>query len=515
VIEKDQVIRGRTYTVRYDYSAGGRLDRITYPSGKVVDYTRDASGNIERIVAGGAILLDQVRYEPFGPVSGWVWGNGETHQRTYDLDGRLTSMTVPLEAPQLHVFGYDGQYRLNSASLDEVQLDWTYDATGNRLSETRDGATSSYQYPLDSHRLQGVTGADTRQFGYNAAGAINSDNAAQLTYDHRNRLVAGYGASYVINGIGQRVEKAGAGANTPSGARVFVYDEGGQLLGEYDAVSGVALAEHVYLDYWPVGLIRAHETFQVTPDHIGAPRAVVRSGDRVVVWNWQREPFGTGGTEVEIGFEYGLRFPGQYFDAESGLHYNYFRDYDPSIGRYIESDPIGLGGGATTYAYVGSSPLSFVDTTGLIRWEGNFAVGRLSVSRKITIGRRSAKLKLPEYSNFSMTVVSECVDGRRMRVSVLGEGTMKIGNSWLPSPATGTWASVELEDGLSTISETSLIGAIRLKGSGFFSSEGTITSGQGRGTFSGRGLTGGDFEFSGSGEPGDWSGFWERCSCDE
>ena len=365
VAEKDQVIRGRTYTVRYDYSAGGRLDRITYPSGKVVDYSRDANGNIERIVAGGAILLDQVRYEPFGPVAGWVWGNGETHQRTYDLDGRLTSMTVPLEAPQLHVFGYDGQYRLNSASLDEVQLDWTYDATGNRLSETRDGATSSYQYPLDSHRLQGISGAAIKSFGYNAAGAINSDNAAPLTYDHRNRLVAGYGASYVINGLGQRVEKSGAGANSPSGARVFVYDEGGQLLGEYDAVSGVALAEHVYLDYWPVGLIRAHETFQVTPDHIGAPRAVVRSGDRVVVWNWRREPFGTGGNEVETGFEYGLRFPGQYFDTESGLHYNYFRDYHPSLGRYIESDPIGLDGGISTFAYAESQPVSLVDPLGL------------------------------------------------------------------------------------------------------------------------------------------------------
>jgi RHS repeat-associated protein len=405
VIEKDQVIRGRTYTVRYDYSAGGRLDRITYPSGKVVDYTRDANGNIERIVAGGAILLDQVRYEPFGPVSGWVWGDGETHQRTYDLDGRLTSMTVPLEAPQLHVFGYDGQYRLNSASLDDVQLDWTYDATGNRLSETRDGATSSYQYPLDSHRLQGISGAVAKSFGYNAAGAINSDNAAPLTYDHRNRLVAGYGASYVINGLGQRVEKSGAGANSPSGARVFVYDEGGQLLGEYDAVSGVALAEHVYLDYWPVGLIRAHETFQVTPDHIGAPRAVVRSGDRVVVWNWRREPFGTGGNEVETGFEYGLRFPGQYFDAESGLHYNGRRDYDPVTGRYVESDPIGLRGGLNTYSYVRANPLGGIDPSGLLR------IGASCESRRAQIeeAERQVRKKLEECSGQCAAGGTSCV----------------------------------------------------------------------------------------------------------
>jgi RHS repeat-associated protein len=364
VVEKDQISRGQIYTVRYEYSPGGRVTRITYPSGKVVDYVRDANGSVERIVASGSMLLDQARYQPFGSVSGWVWGNGERHERSYDLDGRLTALTVPLEMPQLHIFGYDGQYRISSAKLDDLQLDWTYDATGNRLSETREGATSSYHYAADSHRLQAISGAESRRFDYHAAGAMSRDDEVPLSYDHRNRLVAGYGATYVINGLGQRVEKAGAGAHTSSGGRVFVYDEAGQLLGEYDAGTGTALAEHVYLDTWPVGLMRSDGLYQVTPDHLGAPRTVVRTSDGSVVWNWRREPFGTGAAAVEQGFEYGLRFPGQYFDQESGLHYNYFRDYDPSTGRYIESDPIGLRGGLSTYGYTLQNPLRHTDPTG-------------------------------------------------------------------------------------------------------------------------------------------------------
>jgi RHS repeat-associated protein len=87
------------------------------------------------------------------------------------------------------------------------------------------------------------------------------------------------------------------------------------------------------------------------------------------VWSWDNtEPFGDSvASENPSGlgaFTCNLRFPGQYFDKETNTHYNYFRDYHPAIGRYVQSDPIGLDGGIHSYVYVGSNPLSRVDSTG-------------------------------------------------------------------------------------------------------------------------------------------------------
>ena len=91
------------------------------------------------------------------------------------------------------------------------------------------------------------------------------------------------------------------------------------------------------------------------------------------MWRWdQGEPFGNDVPNNDpsgLGaFDFPLRFPGQYFDRETNLHYNYFRDYDSAIGRYVSSDPIGLGGGMNTYGYVWQSPLMFFDSFGLECW---------------------------------------------------------------------------------------------------------------------------------------------------
>ncbi len=104
-------------------------------------------------------------------------------------------------------------------------------------------------------------------------------------------------------------------------------------------------------------------------DHLNTPRLVANAAQQTV-WRWdQAEPFGNNPADENpsgLGaFDLPLRLPGQYYDRETSLHYNLFRDYDPSLGRYGESDPIGLRGGLNTYAYVDSEPLSYLDPNGL------------------------------------------------------------------------------------------------------------------------------------------------------
>jgi RHS repeat-associated protein len=108
-------------------------------------------------------------------------------------------------------------------------------------------------------------------------------------------------------------------------------------------------------------------TDYVHPDHLGTPQRLTDRHQQIV-WDAVYAPFGEVTLRTEQVMQ-PLRFPGQYADPETGLHPNWHRDYDPALGRYLQSDPIGLSGGINTYAYVGSNPIRYTDPTGLERWD--------------------------------------------------------------------------------------------------------------------------------------------------
>jgi RHS repeat-associated protein len=109
--------------------------------------------------------------------------------------------------------------------------------------------------------------------------------------------------------------------------------------------------------------------YYVHSDPLNTPRQVTRPSDNTPMWTWNSDPFGTDAANANPSgtdtFAYNLRFPGQLFDGQAGLHYNYFRDFDPATGRYGESDPKGLGSDIDTYTYSLNGPISFDDPTGL------------------------------------------------------------------------------------------------------------------------------------------------------
>ena len=170
-----------------------------------------------------------------------------------------------------------------------------------------------------------------------------------------------------------------------SQTRVYAVDETGRPLGVYvvdaNASNGFRVEEeYVHLDGWrPVAVIRPNpstgmanpQVFPILSDHLGTPRKVLDGGTGQTRWAWDaKQPFGHE-MPLEIptaglpAFTLDLRFPGQRFDEEIGLFHNGFRDYHPGLGRYVQSDPLGLEAGWNTYSYVGSNPMNGQDPLGL------------------------------------------------------------------------------------------------------------------------------------------------------
>jgi RHS repeat-associated protein len=390
VISKAQTVGAVTKTVGYGFS-GGNLTSLVTPSGQTVSYGY-SNGRVSSVTLNGSTtILSGVIHDPFGPIAGWTWGNSTLAARVYDLDGNLTDLDSAgaysyhydnafritgiddlANSAKSWTYGYDSLDRLNAASTSATSIGFTYDANGNRVTRTGSSA-ATYTVPATNNRVTAIAGTPSRTYGYDAAGSVTSYTGAVFSYTDFGRLgsatVGTITTSYTLNALGQRVRKSNATSTT-----LFVYDEAGHLVGEYDG-SGALVQETVWLEDVPVATLRPNggggvNVYYVHTDQLNAPRSVSRPGDNVVVWKWESEPFGSDAPNDDpdgdsVAFRYNLRFPGQYYDAESGLSYNYFRDYDPYAGRYIESDPTGLEGGINTYGYVGGNPLDKSDPLGL------------------------------------------------------------------------------------------------------------------------------------------------------
>ncbi|WP_401742406.1 RHS repeat-associated core domain-containing protein [Stenotrophomonas geniculata] len=405
VTRKVQTVNGVASTLRYAYSKTGRLTALTYPDGSVADYVRDTQGRISQIGLtrpGQArqIVVNNVTYAAFGPATGWTYGNGRQLQRPLDLDyrpqavhdpaagglslgygydpvGSITELKNGAGSTVLAKYAYDTLGRLtqtqDGATGTPIET-YAYDATGNRTALTTSAGTASYTYPATSHRL---TAVDGEARNHDAVGNTTSIGGKTFTYNDANRMNAvkqgdAVLESYAYNHRGERVLRTPAGG----AAQITLYDEAGQWLGNYSA-TGQAQQQAIWLDNYPVALINTPATgvpelAYVQPDHLGTPRVVIDPVRNVSIWEWSNksEVFGNQIPSLDpdgdgVAFELALRFAGQQATDASGLFYNYRREYDPAVGRYTQSDPIGLMGGLNSFAYGSGDPTGRVDSLGL------------------------------------------------------------------------------------------------------------------------------------------------------
>lgn len=415
-----QIARSPKETLAYWYDVDNNISQVNFvPTSNInnvyvssnpdVAYHRDALDRVSEVDAqywnstsGQSVtyaLAHNITYEPFGPITGLQYGNGLAESRTFDgdyrpltiaipavmgltytpdADGNITAVTDSVRAAGLS-FGqsltYDPMDRLVSwtGSYSNVSsLAFGYDAAGNRTYRTANNSyTSTYNYSSGNNELSSITGSGAMTYTYDLAGNISGDGTNQYVHGVLGQIVQIINTStnttiaqYAFNGLDQRAVKVTGGVT-----HYFVYDQSGHLLDELNS-DGSIYGSYVWLGdrllatfSGPVSA--SSNAFYIHVDALNTPR-VMTNLSQAIGWMWQSGPFGEGGqSPLSFGGSFRPRMAGQFYDAEDAKHYNYFRNYDPVTGRYMESDPIGLGGGINTYAYVKNNPLRFSDPFGL------------------------------------------------------------------------------------------------------------------------------------------------------
>jgi RHS repeat-associated protein len=424
VTQKQEVMNGLTFTLGYSYDNYGELSSITYPSGQAVSYSY-LNGNIQSISTSSTNILNNVTYDPFDRLLGWTWNNGRQVSYTYDMDGRLSNILTGTTTmaytrdnawkiaglnevnPTLSMsYGYDSRNRLTTSNIWGT---YAYDANSNRTSYLGSLGPLAYTYGTTNNQLLTYNSSNV---SVDAMGNITSKNGLMLTYDDWGRMRTsnnGNGTyTYGVNGLDERVSKTN-GANN----YYYIYAGIGQLIGIYNS-SGLAVDEMVYLGNTPVSSMRSGIIYNIETDNLGTPVRVLDQNNNID-WSWEgKEPFGLSQPTSSVvngsNFIFNLRFPGQYADQETGLFQNGYREYDPTTGRYMEVDPLGLSTGWNPYNYVDSNPLNEVDSLGLwaitiqrygIGW-GWIGGGFVLTGEKLNIKSFSFKLGLGKGSGFSI-----------------------------------------------------------------------------------------------------------------
>lgn len=417
VTKDEKVIQSRTYDVSYAYDGNGKVTTVTLPSGRIVNFSRDADGLVTGITTQpgatgtAATVASAISYSPFGPLTSLTYGNGLVLTKSYNANYWLTRIQVTGAATPTLDLGYQ---RFDDGGLKEIDDNagtgrtvtmstsdsgrltaatgpwgaetYAWDANGNRTQDTLTvgGTTTTTNAVVDSAsnrvtRTTDALGATQRTLTYRAGGdlatdALSGGSTFNYIYNARKRLAeitqdglerADYGYDFRDQRVWRKI------VGVTSTTIHYIFDEQGHLLAEHDGSTGVVLREYVWIDDTPIAVIDSTSgspvTYYIHAGQLDEPQ-VMTDASQATIWNAYMSPFGQAQVFTSGSAVLDLRLPGQWFQAEaagSGLNQNNHRDYDPSLGRYIEADPRGVNAGPNPYAYVDGKVFDLADFWGL------------------------------------------------------------------------------------------------------------------------------------------------------
>jgi len=404
---------GKSLSRSYTYHPNGQLKTFTGPDGSTVGYDYDGNGLLARVnIPGqGAISITERKWMTPTKVQ-FPGGTAEEYERKGDLQPTRLRVRSPNQAVlfeskviygslgevdnrtiqgQLTDLTYDDGQRLVAADPSGMsgQEVFHLDSAGNRLSDNQ--VTSPWQYDVANRLLlRGQTSyeydADGNMVRKVDANLAEPQRTTTYRYDGYNQLVeVRDGADQVVSrygydAFGYRISKqltdvGAARSGLAPGLTLFLQASEG-LLAEMDS-SGQLMRSYGWEPGQPYSTAplfqrSGNDYYYYHNDNLGTPWLVTNTGGQVV---WSAQSYSAFGTPTvasgALAFQ-PWRFPGQYEDAETGLYYNLRRYYDPAIGRYISSDPIGLAGGPNLYAYASADPVNLYDPRGLIYGNGEW-----------------------------------------------------------------------------------------------------------------------------------------------
>jgi RHS repeat-associated protein len=373
------------------------------------------------ITGHGGYFYDVINYDANGNPETFYSSEG-SKDHGYDALDRLDTSSGPYGSRD---YGYDINGNRTSKQVDSVTNSYSYDTNTNRMNtnagssvlldangNTRNIGGMTISYTSDN-RVSNIS--DNAFYNYNGYGERTMkallDNGAAGIYGFKHRTVYVYGLGGKLlaeTGSSGRVKQEYVYLNDELLATIVYEPNGGESILNADMDNDGAIGvddfmiwyfnhyntgdvsrdvnEDGHIDMNDVYLVQNcalsggtaagcatssynRSVYYAHNDHLGTPH-MLSDETGVAVWSAVYDPFGKATVNEDLDADgnnvtLNIRFPGQYYDIESGLHYNYFRYYDPETGRYITSDPIGLNGGLNMYGYVGVNPLRWIDPLGL------------------------------------------------------------------------------------------------------------------------------------------------------